>query len=109
MTRFLAAGALAAVVAVPSLGQAQPANGGSRDTLVVSPAWLAQHLHDANLVVLQVGTKETYDKGHIPGARFGDWMALHTMDMQPGALTLEMPPAEKIHDCLLYTSDAADE
>jgi thiosulfate/3-mercaptopyruvate sulfurtransferase len=100
MTRILVAGALAAALAFPSLCLAQTANGSSRDRLVVSPAWLAQHLHDPDLVVLQVGLKETYDKGHIPGARFGDWMQLHTMDMQPGALTLEMPSAEKIHDAL---------
>ena len=100
MTRILAAGALAAAVAFPSPCLAQTANGSGRDRLVVSPAWLAQHLHDSDLVVLQVGMKETYDKGHIPGARFGDWMQLHTMDTQPGALTLEMPPAAQIHDAL---------
>src|SRR5262249_18951411 len=39
-------------------------------------------------------------KGPIPGARFGDWMLLRTMDGQPGALTLEMPPADRLHDAL---------
>jgi len=98
--RFTGALALCALLVLSASASAQVANGSSRDRLVVSPAWLAQHLHDPDLVILQVGVKETYDKGHIPGARFGDWMALHTMDMQPGALTLEMPPAEKIHDAL---------
>ena len=100
MTRILAAGALAALVALPSPCVAQVPNASSRDKLVVTPAWLAQHLHDPDLVVLQVGVKETYDKGHIPGARFGDWMQLHTMNMQPGALTLEMPTAAELHDAL---------
>src|SRR5881392_1965327 len=100
MTRILAAAAVAALVALPSPCLAQAPNGSSRDKLVVSPAWLAQHLHDPDLVVLQVGLKETYDKGHIPGARFGDWMQLHTMSDQPGTLALEMPPAAQLHDTL---------
>jgi thiosulfate/3-mercaptopyruvate sulfurtransferase len=98
--RFSGAAALSALLVLSSSASAQVPNGSSRDRLVVTPAWLAQHLHDPDLVVLQVGLKETYDKGHIPGARFGDWMQLHTMDMQPGALSLEMPPAAQIHDAL---------
>ena len=98
--RLSGAAALCALLVTSVSASAQVPNGSTRDKLVVSPAWLAQHLHDPDLVVLQVGLKETYDKGHIPGARFGDWMQLHTMDMQPGALTLEMPPAGKIHDAL---------
>jgi thiosulfate/3-mercaptopyruvate sulfurtransferase len=100
MTRLLLAGcaAVAAVVVLPSLAAAQVKNGSSRDTLVVTPAWLAQHLHDRDLVILQVGTQETYDKGHIPGARFLDWMNFHLMDQKPGELTLEMPQAAALHD-----------
>ena len=98
--RFTGATALCALLLISASASAQVANGSTRDKLVVSPAWLAQHLHDPDLVILQVGLKETYDKGHIPGARFGDWMQVHTMNMEPGALTLEMPPAEKIHDAL---------
>jgi thiosulfate/3-mercaptopyruvate sulfurtransferase len=75
-------------------------NGSSRDSLVVSSATLAQHLHDSDLVILQVGQRETYDKGHIPGARFLDWMDFHTMADKPGELTLEMPPAQALHDAL---------
>lgn len=100
MTRVLAAGALAGALALPSSAAAQAANGSSRSALVVDAAWLAQHLHDPDLVLLQVGTKETYDKEHIPGARFGDWMQLHTMDAAPGALTLEMPPAAALQAAL---------
>jgi thiosulfate/3-mercaptopyruvate sulfurtransferase len=98
--RFTGTLALCALLVTSTPALAQVPNGSSRDTLVVSPAWLAQHLHDPNLVVLQVGLKETYDKGHIPGARFGEWMQAHTMSMDPGALTLEMPPAAQIHDSL---------
>lgn len=100
MLRPFAACALAAALAVPSLATAQVANASSRASLVVEAGWLAQHLHDPDLVLLQVGTKETYDQGHIPGARFADFMALHTMGGNPGDLTLEMPPIEQLHGAL---------
>jgi thiosulfate/3-mercaptopyruvate sulfurtransferase len=39
--------------------------------IVVTPTWLAQHLQDADLVVLHVATlRGDYDREHIPGARF---------------------------------------
>jgi thiosulfate/3-mercaptopyruvate sulfurtransferase len=98
--RVLPACALVGALALATPAGAQVANGSSRAGLVVDAKWLAQHLHDPDLVLLQVGTKETYDQQHIPGARFGDWMQLHMMDMQPGALTLEMPPAAQLHDAL---------
>jgi thiosulfate/3-mercaptopyruvate sulfurtransferase len=99
MTR-LAAATLAAALALASVCAAQAPAAPPRAALVVDAAWLAAHLHDRDLVLLQVGTKETYDRQHIPGARFGDWMQLHTMDATPGALTLEMPPAAALHDAL---------
>jgi thiosulfate/3-mercaptopyruvate sulfurtransferase len=85
-------------VETPKLPAGVVPNGSSRDSLVVTPAMLAQHLHDPNLVILQVGQRETYDKGHIPGARFLDWMDFHNMDQKPGELTLEMPSAQALHD-----------
>ena len=39
-----------------------------RDALVVSTAWLAQHLKDPDLVVLFVGDDNEYNKAHIPGS-----------------------------------------
>lgn len=99
MTRVIAVFTLAATLgAAPAAAQVH--NGSSRDALVVSPAWLADHVHDKNLVLLQIGNEETYQQGHIPGARFGDWMTLHTMTDDPNALTLEMPPADELHDAL---------
>jgi thiosulfate/3-mercaptopyruvate sulfurtransferase len=94
-TPFLAAALIAAALAS---SQAQVANGSSRDTLVVTPAWLAQHLHDPNLVVLQVGDKNTYERGHIPGARYVDWMDLHTMTDPTTGLAVEMPTMAQLHD-----------
>src|SRR5215831_18718323 len=98
MIRFLTTAAAAVCLTLPATARAQVANGSTREKLVVTPAWLAQHLHDPDLVVLHVGEKDTYDKGHIPGARFLDWMNFHLMDHKPGELTLEMPTAAALHD-----------
>jgi thiosulfate/3-mercaptopyruvate sulfurtransferase len=64
-----------------------------RDEMLVTPAWLAQHLSDSNLVLLHVGEKPEYDARHIPGARF-----VTTRDVsssEPG-LTLEMSTPDKL-------------
>lgn len=37
---------------------------------IVTTAWLQQHLNDANVRVMFTGNKATYDRGHIPGARY---------------------------------------
>lgn len=49
--------------------------------ILVTPAWLNEHLSDANVVVLQVSFLEfDYAKEHIPGARFlwPGWLAPNT-------------------------------
>ena len=69
---------------------------GARDSLVVTPAWLAQHLHDPNLVILHVGDKDGYDAAHIPGARLVSMSDLSISDHTPKGLMLEMPPADAL-------------
>jgi len=109
MKRILTAAALAALASLPSSpASAQVANGSSRDKLLVSAAWLAEHLNDRDLVILQVGRKATYDAGHIPGARLVDYdggaLAV-PMDHSPNApmtdaLMLEMLPAAALREQL---------
>src|SRR6266403_1473586 len=41
-----------------------------RESLIVSTDWLAKHLNDDSLVLLQVGEKDEYVAEHIPGAQF---------------------------------------
>jgi thiosulfate/3-mercaptopyruvate sulfurtransferase len=80
MIRILAAAVVGLGLVQPATAPAQDASGSTRGTLVVTAAWLAQHLHDPDLVVLQIGAmnnKETYDAGHIPGARALDYDAVH--------------------------------
>ncbi len=47
------------------------------ESLLVSAAWLAAHLKDANLVVLHVDHVDSaYAAGHIPGARLLNYMSI---------------------------------
>ena len=85
-------------LALPILAAAQGSS--ARDRLVVTPAWLAEHLGDRNLVILQVGKRETYDAGHIPGARFVNYdngaLAAPMDRRDPNQLRLEMPAPEAL-------------
>jgi thiosulfate/3-mercaptopyruvate sulfurtransferase len=59
---------LGSILAATLVASAAPA---ARQDMLVSTDWLAKHLTDANIVVLQVSANRTaYDAGHIPGARF---------------------------------------
>lgn len=90
MNRRLLLGAM-----VVWLGSAVPfAAQADRASLVVGTTWLAEHLKDANLVLLHLGVKAEYDAGHIPSARFitlGD-IAVSDPASETG-LTLQMPAA----------------
>lgn len=62
--------------------------------MLVSTAWLADHLNDGNVVVLQVGhDRSDYQKEHIPAARF-----LSTNDFTTGhtGLMVELPTVDKL-------------
>src|SRR5437868_13249108 len=100
MKPFLSAAAIAALVAAPLAAATQPPVT-ARDRLVVSAAWLAQHVNDPDLVLLHVGAKPTYDVGHIPHARYVNWRdSLTTGDGSGTTLTLEMLPTSVLHDRL---------
>ena len=84
-----------------STASAQP----TRADLLVSPAWLATHLNDANLVLLHVANSEDgkseYAKAHIPGARYVELDDISVSSMNhTDSLMLEMPPAEKLRSQL---------
>ena len=68
-----------------------------RADLVVTPAWLAQHLNDPDLVLLHVGDKAEYDKGHIAGARYVTQrdVSVSSMDHDKG-LMLELPSPDSL-------------
>lgn len=69
---------------------AQPVN----PSMLVSADWLAQHLHDQNLVILHTGAQKDYDAGHIPGARLVTLAGISLSD--PTGLRLELPSPEAL-------------
>src|ERR1035437_10983647 len=67
---------------------------GTRESLIVSTKWLADHIKDANLVVLAVGEKADYDAEHIAGSHFIEYKMVGVKGET--GLTLELPPMDKL-------------
>jgi thiosulfate/3-mercaptopyruvate sulfurtransferase len=86
---FLMAACLVGSVAA---AQAKPAQ-----DLLVSPAWLASHLQDANLVLLHVGDKNDFLKEHIAGSQQIGLADVASQNMS-GALMLELLPVAQIQE-----------
>jgi thiosulfate/3-mercaptopyruvate sulfurtransferase len=68
---------------------------GTRESLLVSTTWLADHLRDPKLVLISVVDDKGYADGHIPGALHLDFTAVQAAP-GPGKLTLELPPVADI-------------
>ena len=65
-----------------------------REAFLVSTQWLADHMQDSGLVIIQVGSKGDYDAGHIPGAQFLSLDNISTPHRQ--GLMLELPPISQL-------------
>jgi thiosulfate/3-mercaptopyruvate sulfurtransferase len=76
------------------------AAGSPRDSLVVSAAWLAQHINDPDLVLLHVGDKAGYEAGHIAGARFATMDDVSVSEHSATGLMLEMPKPDDLRQRL---------
>ncbi len=88
--------ALAAMIFTISLVPAVRATGDVKvqESLLVSTDWLARHLNDDLLVLLQVGDKDEYLAGHIPGGQF---ITLADISTPRGSgLALELPPVAQL-------------
>ena len=57
------------IALVSSAFAAAHANSEVRQSMIVTTDWLAKHLNDDSLVLLQVGERKDYDAEHIPGAQ----------------------------------------
>jgi thiosulfate/3-mercaptopyruvate sulfurtransferase len=68
---------------------------GTRESMLVSTAWLAEHLRDPKLVLLTVVDEKGYAEEHIPGAVRLD-LSFVQAPSGPGKLTLELPPVADI-------------
>ena len=73
---------------------AKSAAGLERVPMIVTADWLSQHLGDPSLVLLQIGEKSDFDKGHIPGAQFLEYDSISTPHGQ--GLMLELPPVAQL-------------
>jgi thiosulfate/3-mercaptopyruvate sulfurtransferase len=69
----------------------------SSDSVLVSTSWLASHLHDPNVVVLQVNMAMMHDApfsaGHIPGARE---LAYDAIAIDRDGLGSQMPSVDSL-------------
>lgn len=85
---------IAAMHQVRAPHQAPPSAG---DSVIVSTAWLATHLHDPNIVVLHVSMAMMHDApfaaGHIPGARELPYEAIA---IDKDGLGSEMPSVDSL-------------
>lgn len=82
---------LVALSATLALAQPAPA---LRSDMLVSTAWLAQHLKDPDLILLHVADSYAdYRRGHIPGARF---LATGKFIDNTGPLGSELPSVEAL-------------
>lgn len=88
---FVVAMILPTVSASPGTGVA---HGKVRSSMIVTTEWLAKHLNDKSLVLLQVGDRKEYDAAHIPGAQFIQTSDISTPRGQ--GLNLELPPVEQL-------------
>jgi thiosulfate/3-mercaptopyruvate sulfurtransferase len=97
-----------AVLALGLFAAPAPAQRNYRAELLVTPAWLAQHLKDPDLVLLHVGDRAEYDKGHIAGARYVGQrdVSVSSMDHEKGLmLELSSPDSLRTQLAALGISD----
>jgi thiosulfate/3-mercaptopyruvate sulfurtransferase len=64
--------------------------------MLVSVDWLANHLGDPSLVILEIGEKDGYQHSHIPGAQFLDYDSISTPMQMGKTLMLELPPIDQL-------------
>ena len=73
---------------------------GARESMLVTVDELARQTDAPDLVLLHVGERAGYDKGHLPGARFLALSAISQSNRESGGLVLEMLPAGDLRDRL---------
>ena len=82
---------------------------GDRSSMLVSTAWLADHLPERSLTILAVGTEADFSAGHIPGALALDYRAIQLPTSAEQPLNLQLPPVaelEKVFSALGVSNDS---
>ena len=72
----------------------------AKESLFVTPEWLASHINDPDLVLLHVGDKDGYAAAHIAGARLVALQDIAVSDHSGKGLMLEMLPADELRQRL---------
>jgi thiosulfate/3-mercaptopyruvate sulfurtransferase len=99
--RILRTAVLCTLCVAISTASAQAQQADTRRDLLVSPTWLALHINDPELVLLQIGDPAEYRKEHLPGARFVSLDAISRPGMDASdALHLEMLPEKALRSSL---------
>ena len=65
--------------------------------IFISTEWLLTQLSDPSLVILYIGSKDTYDSIHIQGARY---FPAHEIMIETDSLRHEIPAVETIDSVL---------
>jgi len=97
MNRLITQGLLvlsACAVGLLAASSAVAQTKGTSKQIIVSTEWVAERIHDPNLVLLEIGEKSDYDRGHIPGARFFEFEKVSTPE--GSGLDLELPPVDQL-------------
>src|SRR5580765_3376569 len=85
-------------IAVPACAQIADSAPPLRKEMLVTTAWLAGHLNDADMVVLCVNsTPEFYSRSHIPGAR---QIKLGEIAVTRDGIPNELPPVAELRKLL---------
>ncbi len=85
-----AAPAVAVDPEIAALGYARP-------ELLLSTGWLAQHVNDADLRIVDVRPADKYAAGHLPNAIS---VPSGVLNVTVGKLTNELPPQDKLEELL---------
>jgi thiosulfate/3-mercaptopyruvate sulfurtransferase len=90
---------MALLLASLPLSQAHEPVASVPDSILVTPAWLAERMKRPGLVMFEVGEKPGYDAEHIPGAQFLSLREIAAPRVE-GALALELPPVAQLDSVL---------
>jgi len=98
MKRHVSMAMSVAAVVLLVTGVGRVAKAQSAPGLVVSTAWVAEHLSDPDLVVLHLGPAAAYATAHVPGARLAAASAFSVAGQREDGtpLNLQMPDVETL-------------
>jgi thiosulfate/3-mercaptopyruvate sulfurtransferase len=82
------------LLALPGTAVRLAAQSSAANDVLVTPAWLAEHLADPRVRTIDLGkTKAQFATGHVPGAQFVDWRVDIVDPRLPGQFVVAPAPA----------------